>query len=357
MTEGDGRNVSRSGSGGSSEDLAFDLYQALRSRGAAGFSAVARELGLAPAEAGALRAELEQLGLLVPTDPVHTAGLDTNPGWVHDKADDTVAAIDPEVALLRLLEHEQTTLRERLRQTDEAYSRLEMLAGRFLRAGAVSNSEVEVEVLTDYRRIQQVVEDVLDVVHDSIASMHPGAIDTATLDRSLSRDKRMVDEGVRVRVIYNQRFASVPALAEFFRRQAGVGVEVRLSPVVPMNMILGDHQFALLPADPEDHTAGAILARGPALVRSYLAVYEYCWHTSAAFGEEEDPERGGDGLTEQQRAALRMLADGMKDEKIARNLGVSLRTVSRLLSEVMQALGAGSRFEAGVRATRMGWLD
>ncbi|HZG03646.1 MAG TPA: helix-turn-helix transcriptional regulator [Streptomyces sp.] len=318
---------------------------------------MADELGLKAHEAARHRDELERLGLIVATASLHTDGLEANPGWRHEDADDAVTVIAPEVAFLRLLEQEQGMLRERLRQADQAYTMLETLAGRFLRAGSVTDSEVEVEVLTDYRRIQQVVEDMLDVVHDSIVSMHPGAIDTSTLDRSLGRDKRMVDEGVRVRVIYNQRFASVPTLAEFFRNQVEVGVEVRLSPVVPMNMILGDQQFALLPANPDDHTAGAILARGPALVRSYLAVYEYCWHTSSAFGEEENAERGGDGLTEQQRAALRMLATGMKDEKIARNLGVSLRTVSRLLSEVMQELGASSRFEAGVKATRLGWLD
>ncbi|MFP8906395.1 helix-turn-helix transcriptional regulator [Streptomyces atacamensis] len=351
--------MSRSGSGGrsGSQDTALRLYQALRARGAAGFAAVAADLGLKEHEAARHRDELERLGLVVPTASLHTTGLEANPGWRHEEDEDAVTVIAPEVALLRVMAHERDMLRERLRQADEAHTRLEKLADRFLRAGAVTGSEVEVEVLTDYRRIQQVVEDVVDLVHDSVASMHPGAIDTSTLDRSLGRDKRLLEEGVRVRVIYNQRFASVPTLAEFFRRQVEAGVEVRLSPVVPMNMILGDHQFALLPANPDDHTAGAILARGPALVRSYLAVYEYCWHTSSAFGEEENAERGGDGLTEQQRAALRMLATGMKDEKIARNLGVSLRTVSRLLSEVMQELGAGSRFEAGVKATRLGWLD
>ncbi|MFJ9843754.1 hypothetical protein ACIRYZ_25530 [Kitasatospora sp. NPDC101155] len=39
----------------------------------------------------------------------------------------------------------------------------------------------------------------------------------------------------------------------------------------------------------------------------------------------------------------------------ARSLGISLRTLSRLLSEVMQELGTSSRFEAGVRAAKLGW--
>lgn len=172
----------------------------------------------------------------------------------------------------------------------------------------------------------------------------------------LSRDRRQLEKGVRVRVICNQRFTSVPESADLFRRRAELGVEIRLSPVVPMNMTIADKQSALLPIDPENQPTGAILASGPALVRSYLALYEYCWHTAVPYGENDQPELGGDGLSEQQRATLRMLASGMKDEKIARSLGVSLRTVSRLISELMHDLGASSRFEAGVRAAQKGWL-
>ncbi|MFB7667515.1 LuxR C-terminal-related transcriptional regulator [Kitasatospora sp. NPDC056138] len=176
------------------------------------------------------------------------------------------------------------------------------------------------------------------------------------LEQGLARDRRLLESGAQVRAVYQQRFAVVPALAEFFRRQTELGVEVRLAPVVPLNMILSDRRFALLPIDPDNHEAGAVLARGSALVRSYLAPYEYCWHTSSTFGHVEQ-RRGGERLTEQQHAAIRMLAAGMKDEKIARSLGVSLRTLGRVMSEVMQELGTTSRFEAGVRAAKLGWLD
>lgn len=65
----------------------------------------------------------------------------------------------------------------------------------------------------------------------------------------------------------------------------------------------------------------------------------------------------GSGLTEQQTAVLRLLASGAKDEAIARNLGVSVRTVTRIVAELTSELGATSRFQAGVLAARLGWLD
>ncbi|MFI8993335.1 LuxR C-terminal-related transcriptional regulator [Streptomyces sp. NPDC053542] len=340
-----------------STDLALALYQELRSRGASSFDAVVSDMALGPEERERCRNELLDLGLIVHTGTAHDNQLALASGKRAESDTDAVAVIDPEIALLRLLEKERLRLREHLHQADEAYSTLETLAGSFLRAGSLVGSEVEVEVLTDYRRIQQVLEDITDVIQHDLASMHPSALQREVPERPLSRDRRQIANGVRVRTIFNQRFASVPDMAEHFRQKVELGVELRLSPVVPMNMIIADHQFAVLPVDPEDSSAGAILARGPALVRSYLALYEHCWHTAVPFGEQLAPERGGDGLSEQQRAALRMLASGMKDEKIARSLGVSLRTVSRLLSELMQELGASSRFEAGVRATRLGWLD
>ncbi|MFI6697312.1 LuxR C-terminal-related transcriptional regulator [Streptomyces sp. NPDC050433] len=260
--------------------------------------------------------------------------------------------------MLRLLHREQERLQTHITEANRSYGALETLAERFLRAGTLTQeSEVEVEVLTDYRRIQQVLEDISHVVQHEEATMHPGTLQREIPERVLERDLRQLDKGVRIRAIFNQRFVSVPDQAEYFRRKARQGAEIRMSPVVPMNMVIADHHFALIPLDPENPTLGAILARGPALVRSYLALYEYCWHTATPYGEMVGPEPGGDGLTEQQRAAIRMLASGMKDEKIARSLGVSLRTVSRMLSELMADLGASSRFEAGVRATRLGWLD
>lgn len=340
-----------------SADPTFTLYQELRSRGASSFDNAASGMDLKPDEQERCRSELLALGLIVQTGTAHDNRLDLESGLRSESETDAVAVIDPEIALLRLLERERLRLRDHRQQADEAYNALETLAGRFLRAGSTADSEVEVEVLTDYRRIQQVLEDITDVIQHDLASMHPSALLREVPERALSRDRRQIENGVRIRTVFHQRFASVPEMAEHFRAKADLGVELRLSPMVPMNLIIADHQFALLPVDPENIAAGAILARGPALVRSYLALYEHCWHTATPFGEQATPEHGGDGLSEQQHAALRMLASGMKDEKIARSLGVSLRTVSRLLSELMQELGASSRFEAGVLATRLGWLD
>ncbi|WP_322779451.1 response regulator transcription factor, partial [Frankia sp. Cas4] len=61
--------------------------------------------------------------------------------------------------------------------------------------------------------------------------------------------------------------------------------------------------------------------------------------------------------TGQRLEVLRLLAAGMTDEAIARKIGVSTRTIRRQTSEIMDQLDAGSRFQAGILAARLGWVD
>ncbi|KMS88406.1 LuxR family transcriptional regulator, partial [Streptomyces regensis] len=53
-------------------------------------------------------------------------------------------------------------------------------------------------------------------------------------------------------------------------------------------------------------------------------------------------------------AVLDLLGQGAKDESAARQLGLSVRTYRRRVGELMAALGASSRFQAGVRARELG---
>ena len=51
---------------------------------------------------------------------------------------------------------------------------------------------------------------------------------------------------------------------------------------------------------------------------------------------------------------LDLLGRGVKDEAAARTLGLGVRTYRRRVAELMAALGAESRFQAGVRARDLG---
>jgi DNA-binding NarL/FixJ family response regulator len=64
-------------------------------------------------------------------------------------------------------------------------------------------------------------------------------------------------------------------------------------------------------------------------------------------GREQQP-----ALTSRQLAIGRLMATGVKDATIARELGVSLRTVRSEISALITGLGATSRFQAGCLLVR-----
>ncbi|MCJ0873473.1 hypothetical protein MTF69_29815 [Streptomyces sp. AP-93] len=47
----------------------------------------------------------------------------------------------------------------------------------------------------------------------------------------------------------------------------------------------------------------------------------------------------------------------MKDDAIARSLGISSRTLRRIMMDLMYKLKADSRFQAGAHAVARGWLN
>lgn len=53
---------------------------------------------------------------------------------------------------------------------------------------------------------------------------------------------------------------------------------------------------------------------------------------------------------------VRLLHAGFKDQAIARQLGVSVRTATRRVAALMRRLDAGTRFQAGVKARERGWV-
>ncbi|WNV87369.1 LuxR C-terminal-related transcriptional regulator [Umezawaea sp. Da 62-37] len=70
----------------------------------------------------------------------------------------------------------------------------------------------------------------------------------------------------------------------------------------------------------------------------------------------EDVDPADREPTEATQHLLRLMRTGAIDETIARELGVSLRTVHRRITRLQNLLGARSRFELGVITCERGWV-
>ncbi|MET7472975.1 hypothetical protein ABZT17_01235 [Streptomyces sp. NPDC005648] len=211
-------------------------------------------------------------------------------------------------------------------------------------------------VLTGREEIEQFLLGLTETASATLESMHPGPLPSAEkLSASLAKDRRLLSRGVTVRSLYPTSFPSATRLRRYFQDAAEAGSCIRLSSHVPVDLLIVDRQSVVLPLDVANPGRGVCVLRGGPVVRSFVSFFECFWMLAAPppDGTSRQPAQP---LNSQQAALLKLLAGGMKDERIARVLGVSPRTLSRLISELMITTGADSRFQAGVKAAQCGWL-
>lgn len=162
---------------------------------------------------------------------------------------------------------------------------------------------------------------------------------------------QVVEEGRSSRAIYPVRAWSESRATLELR--ASVGEHVRLLPELPTRMFIIGTTHVVLPEPLGFVDEPRSLVRQPGLVQALTLWFELLWERA---GPLPDAGRPRGDRTQLDRYVLAQLAQGAKDEQVARTLGLSLRTVRRRVAALMTELGADSRFQAGVEAGRRGWL-
>ncbi|SCL26765.1 regulatory protein, luxR family [Micromonospora pallida] len=160
-------------------------------------------------------------------------------------------------------------------------------------------------------------------------------------------EESILGRGVRFRVMCDP--ADLPQqLADEFTVLRGL--EARLHPDIPFRGVIADRRIALVTMDREAQNGSAIVVRPSPLLDGLVLLFDACWSRAVPLGADAITLEG------QGRQVLTLLAAGLKDEAIARQLNTTTRTVRRRVQEVLTALQAKSRFHAGVEASRRGWV-
>ncbi|MET7644082.1 LuxR family transcriptional regulator [Streptomyces sp. NPDC005426] len=175
----------------------------------------------------------------------------------------------------------------------------------------------------------------------------PGATDDALA--TLAR-------GVRQRVVYSRESLEHPGhLKDVIEPCVAAGEQARVLPSVPVKLVIIDDAYALVSLSiKEADVHNTMLVVQPCgLFSALVALFEQSWRNALPFhGHVTRPG----GLPPADRRLLWLLAGGASDEVIAREMGVSRRTLFRRLSVLMARLGASNRFQMALQAQRSGWL-
>lgn len=224
-----------------------------------------------------------------------------------------------------------------------------------LGALGTDNDIIRSEVIVGRDAIQQKLQELSHKTERDVANLAPGgAHSSEDLEASREATIDLFQRNVRSRGVFLSSVRNSTVTMEFVDWLNDHGGEVRTVPTLPIRMIIADKKVAIIPSDPEDAMRGIVVIRGPGPVLALQALFESIWATATPFGKRMSVDSAG--LTDDERAVLELLALGRTDLQVARSLGVSERAARRVAKALMDRLGASSRFEAGYRATKLGWL-
>lgn len=250
------------------------------------------------------------------------------------------AAIEPSSAV-------ETLIRDRERELEQVRVAARSLTELYRSGAATKTDEVEFvhgpEALG--RRFVQLQQEAREEILALDRPPYALATENPVEEQALAR-------GVGFRVVYAPEAVADPIISADINRLVELGEDARLLPDLPVKLAIADRSTALMPLSLEigDGVRAAVIHES-SLLDALVDYWEQIWRLAIPFGAQPTAE-----LNDDDQALLTLLATGLKDEAIARQLGWSLRTMRRRVHRLHEITGTTNRFQAGVVAIRRGWL-
>jgi DNA-binding CsgD family transcriptional regulator len=177
-------------------------------------------------------------------------------------------------------------------------------------------------------------------------------------ESTMPAEVKALERGVDLRIIYPPSLLARPGLRRKVGGEVRAGAKVRATPMPAIQLLLIDRRVAVLTEHLRGGGHNSVLVRETVVVNALYRLFDAWWAQAkdAALFLADSSARPTGEVTGDERIMLRLLGEGLKDQTVAKKLGISVRTVRRRISGVLRRLPADSRFQAGVLAARRGWL-
>jgi DNA-binding CsgD family transcriptional regulator len=160
----------------------------------------------------------------------------------------------------------------------------------------------------------------------------------------------LLARGVSVRCVYDRSCLDDSGGADLLTSLSRAGEQIRLAADLPVKVAIFDRAAALLPLSEESGDDRVVIIRRSTMLTVLVAFFEHVWRAAVPFLLPEPARADSDDAGR----LLSLLAAGLGDAAIGRQLRVSERTVGRRVRVLMDELGAASRFQAGAEAALRG---
>jgi DNA-binding CsgD family transcriptional regulator len=182
------------------------------------------------------------------------------------------------------------------------------------------------------------------VARHELLSMNPEeAFEPESVRAGVALDRRLVERAVPIRALGVQSPETVPQATP--APSAGRKPQYRQALAVPMKLLVYDRRVALFPVDPHNFERGYLEVTQPPVVSALVAMFERAWAGARDPQEDAMPEVV---LSSRERALISLLAQGHTDVTAARELGLSPRSVSNMMRQLMDRFQVENRFQLGL---------
>ncbi|GIE34029.1 helix-turn-helix transcriptional regulator [Actinoplanes italicus] len=265
--------------------------------------------------------------------------------------DGGLAVLRPDVAASTLIRPLESGIRE-------AQQRIGRISGEFDRLMAVYKATMEhrnrqdglIDAIADPDTARQLVRDRIAGARKEVLVMCGPDPEPA---RRFEWSPFAANDGVRLCVLHQHAARHHGDVQEQAAAVTAGGGQIRTVEKLWTNLCVIDQEMLLVL-----HRCGAVLVSQPEVAAAVGVLFEQIWSRAKPFHGESTSRSEGRVLRDDvRRAIIYYLAEGMRDESIARRIGVSVRTCRRHIAEVLEQMGAQSRFQAGYLAAKQGLLD
>jgi predicted transcriptional regulator/DNA-binding CsgD family transcriptional regulator len=313
------------------------VYEALIPQAHATVDALARRVNFTTAKTARALTRLIQRGLVTRT-PGRPA---------------MYVAVEPSLAgsvLIAKREHELRQLQQHLNKLDEAF-RTEASTG-----GPADHIEViegAPRIWRTFVRIQRAAQREVRGFDKPPYFVPQG--EHGDEGPNLDERRLLAANAVSYRVIYDQESVAIPGRLANIWEGIRNGERARVAASLPVKLVLCDDTMAIV-CSPADYQNGiAYLIYPSSLLDMASGLFEAIWDRAVPLNSTES--RGDPvALEPRDQELLSLLASGATDAVIARTFGWSMRTVQRHIHELMEQVGARTRFQVGMEAVNRGWL-
>ncbi|WEH34416.1 LuxR C-terminal-related transcriptional regulator [Streptomyces sp. AM 4-1-1] len=264
-----------------------------------------------------------------------------------------LVAVHPEAAQLELLLPLESAIRDHRR-------RLAGVKGQLLSFMEVFDStrqHRETVVVTDDRgEIALRLREAAQCCASEILLMQPCVTqEPAELINARPLINEALQRGVQGRVLYPHTARSDAAARSYALRLTAAGGQVRTSPDLHARFLVFDRKTSFVTVDDGTSDSSVVTIIYEPSVATFLgSIHDLAWQS--AFPLQQGTNGYAGTLDDLRATIVGLLASGIKDEVIARRVGLSERSFRRHVAAIMQNLAARSRFQAGVMAAQTGLL-